>query len=195
MARASCWTVACSRDDGARPTSATSNHPFDPGQIDAVILSHAHIDHSGNLPHLVKAHFNGPIFATKATVDLADIMLRDSGHIQEADALFVNKKRAAARGSAHRALYTIEDAEQVAGHFCSMEYDQSFEAAPGVTARFVEAGHILGSAAVVARDPREWTQIAPVVFRGYWPAQAAPVARPGAPGCGRLHDHGIDLWG
>lgn len=125
------------------------NHPFDPAKIDAVILSHAHIDHSGNLPHLVKDGFNGPIFATKATADLADVMLRDSGHIQEADAMFVNKKRAKRGEPPIEPLYTLEDAEQVASHFRPVDYDQSFEAAPGVTVRFVDAGHILGSAAVV----------------------------------------------
>ena len=124
------------------------NHPFAPSSIDAVILSHAHIDHSGNLPHLVKHDFSGPIFATKATADLADIMLRDSGHIQESDAMFVNKKRAKRGEPPIEPLYTIEDAELVASHFRPMEYGQTFEAAPGVTARFVEAGHILGSAAV-----------------------------------------------
>jgi len=125
------------------------NHPFDPSKIDAVILSHAHIDHSGNLPHLVKDGFGGPIYATKATADLADVMLRDSGHIQESDAMFVNKKRARRGEPPIEPLYTIRDAEQVASHFRQMEYEQTFEAAPGVTARFVEAGHILGSAAVV----------------------------------------------
>jgi len=124
------------------------NHPFAPASIDAVILSHAHIDHSGNLPHLVKHDFNGPIYATKATADLADIMLRDSGHIQESDAMYLNKKRAKRGESPIDPLYTMEDADQVSSHFRPMEYDQSFETAPGVTARFVEAGHILGSAAV-----------------------------------------------
>jgi len=124
------------------------NHPFDPARIDAVILSHAHIDHSGNLPHLVKHNFSGPIYATNATADLADIMLRDSGHIQESDAMFVNKKRAKRGEPPIEPLYTIEDAEQVSGHFRPMQYEQTFEVAPGVTARFIEAGHILGSAAV-----------------------------------------------
>jgi metallo-beta-lactamase family protein len=124
------------------------NHPFDPAKIDAVILSHAHIDHSGNLPHLVKHDFRGPIYATKATADLADLMLRDSGHIQEADAMFVNVKRARRGEAPIEPLYTLEDAEQVASHFRAVDYNHSFEAAPGVTACFVEAGHILGSAAV-----------------------------------------------
>ena len=125
------------------------NLPFDPEEIDAVVLSHAHIDHSGNLPHLVKDGFHGPIYATTATADLADVMLRDSGHIQEADTTFVNKKRAKRGEPPIEPLYTLEDAEQVAGYFRPLDYDQPFEAAPGVTATFVEAGHILGSAAVV----------------------------------------------
>lgn len=125
------------------------NHPFDPAKIDAVILSHAHIDHSGNLPHLVKHNFSGPIYATKATADLANVMLLDAGHIQEADAMFVNKRRARRGEPFIKPLYTIEDAEQVSSHLRPMEYNQSFEAAHGVSACFVEAGHILGSAAVV----------------------------------------------
>jgi metallo-beta-lactamase family protein len=140
----------CGLFQGRRSETYERNqhHPFEPAQIDAVILSHAHIDHSGNLPHLVKHNFNGPIYATKATADLADVMLRDSGHIQEADALFINLKRARRGEPPIEPLYTLEDAERVAGHFRPMEYDHSFEAAPGVTACFVEAGHILGSAAV-----------------------------------------------
>ncbi len=124
------------------------NFPFDPAAIDAVLLSHAHIDHSGNLPQLVKDGFRGPIYATQATVDLADIMLRDAGHIQESDAAFVNKKRARRGEALIEPLYTIEDAGQVAGHFRKIDYDRPFEVVPGVTARFVEAGHILGSAAI-----------------------------------------------
>jgi len=124
------------------------NLPFDPTGIDAVILSHAHIDHSGNLPHLVRDGFRGHIFATKATADLTDVMLLDSGHIQEADAMFVNNKRARRGEPPIEPLYTIEDAQQVASHFRMMDYDKPFEVVPGVTARFVDAGHILGSAAV-----------------------------------------------
>jgi metallo-beta-lactamase family protein len=124
------------------------NFPFDPRKINAVILSHAHIDHSGNLPHLIKNGYEGPIYATHATADLADVMLRDSGHIQEADAEFVNKKQSRRGDGPIEPLYTEADAAHVAEHFKSMDYDQSFEALPGVVARFWEAGHILGSAAV-----------------------------------------------
>ena len=152
------------------------NHPFAPENIDAVILSHAHIDHSGNLPHLVKHNFNGPIFATKATANLADIMLRDSGHIQESDAKFVNKKRAKRGEPPIEPLYTIADAEQVTGHFRPMEYEQEFEAAPGVIARFVEAGHILGSAAGVL-DIEESGQKKRLWFSGDIGRRKLPILR------------------
>ncbi|MCL5611557.1 MAG: MBL fold metallo-hydrolase, partial [Chloroflexi bacterium] len=128
--------------------SRNRNFPFDPREIDAVILSHAHIDHSGNLPHFVKNGYAGPIYATHATADLADVMLRDSGHIQESDAVFVNKKESRHGGKHVEPLYTMADAELVAEHFQGMGYGQSFEPVPGVIARFWEAGHILGSAGI-----------------------------------------------
>ncbi|MGW8250527.1 MAG: MBL fold metallo-hydrolase, partial [Anaerolineales bacterium] len=125
------------------------NFPFDPKKIDAVLLSHAHIDHSGNLPHLVKKGFRGPIFTTDATAHLANIMLIDSGHIHESDAEYMNKRNRNKPGKWVEPLYTIEDAAQVAQYFVSQPYEHSFEVAPGVQARLVDAGHILGSAAIV----------------------------------------------
>ncbi|MCX6035239.1 MAG: MBL fold metallo-hydrolase [Chloroflexi bacterium] len=121
---------------------------FNPKTIDAVLLSHAHIDHSGNLPNLVKQEYSGSIYATPATVDLANVMLQDSGHIHEADAEFVNKKRLRRGEPPVEPLYTLEDAEQVARYFHPKNYNQPFEVLPGLTAEFVEAGHILGSAAI-----------------------------------------------
>ncbi len=123
--------------------------PFDPRHIDAVLLSHAHIDHSGNLPNLVKQGFRGPIYATPATVHLANIMLLDSGHIHEADARYLNKRRRRRGEPDIEPLYTVDDAAAVADYFVPVPYDRPFQVAPGVTARFVEAGHILGSAAIV----------------------------------------------
>lgn len=122
---------------------------FDIRKLDAVLLSHAHIDHSGNLPNLIKHGYEGPIYATRATVDLADVMLRDSGHIQEADTEYVNRKRARRGEPPVDPLYTIADAEHVQSHFRAVDYSQLFEPVPGVTVSFMDAGHILGSAGIV----------------------------------------------
>ena len=125
------------------------NFPFDIRSIDAVILSHAHIDHSWNLPNLVKQGYSGPIYAIQATCHLADLMLRDSGHVQEKQAENISYHRAKRGEPPVEPLYTQADAEQVAPLLKSVPYDEVFEPAPGVTAKLVEAGHILGSAAVV----------------------------------------------
>jgi len=122
---------------------------FDPRKMDALLLSHAHIDHSGNIPNLVKQGFNNPIYATRATCELADVMLRDSAHIQESDIAYVNKKRARKGQSRLEPLYTAPDAIQATHLFQPQEYGQSFQPVEGITAKFVEAGHILGSAAIV----------------------------------------------
>ena len=124
------------------------NFKFDPRTVDAVILSHAHIDHSGNLPNLVKHGFERPIYATGATKDIASTMLADSGRIQESDAEFVNKKRARHGQPPVEPIYTEQDAERVGKMFASRGYEEAFEPIPGVVARFYEAGHILGSASV-----------------------------------------------
>ena len=124
------------------------NFHYDPKSVDAVILSHAHIDHAGNLPNLTKQGYKGLIYATRATTDLASLMIRDSGRIQESDAEFVNKKRAQRGEESIEPLYTEKDAEEVAGMFKGVDYVEAFEPIPGVTARFYEAGHILGSAGV-----------------------------------------------
>lgn len=125
------------------------NFAFDPSSVDAVLLSHAHIDHSGNLPNLVKQGFSGPIYATRATAKLAELMLHDSAHIQESDAAYVNKRHRRRNQPPVEPLYHIADAENAARQFKAVPYDQLFEPIPGVTAHFVEAGHILGSAAIV----------------------------------------------
>jgi metallo-beta-lactamase family protein len=124
------------------------NFKHDPRKVNAVILSHAHIDHAGNLPNLAKRGFEGPIYTTRATTDLASLMIQDSGHIQESDAEFVNRKRAQRGEEPIEPLYTQEDAEKVSGMFKGVDYVEAFEPIPGVIARFYEAGHILGSAGV-----------------------------------------------
>ncbi len=119
--------------------------PFEAAHIDAMILSHAHIDHCGNVPNLVKSGFDGQIFCTHATRDLAATMLRDSGAIQEEDAYFLNKRR---RGQQEMVepIYGVKDAERAMGHFTSIDYGRGMDVAPGVRAVFQDAGHMLGSA-------------------------------------------------
>lgn len=141
----------CGLFQGPRQESLNRNRnfPFSPVNLDAVVLSHAHIDHSGNLPNLVKKGFRGPIYATHATAHLANMMLVDSGNIHESDAEYINNKRARRGEPPIQPLYTVEDAAQVAQYFQSLDYDQLVEVLPGVSLHLVEAGHILGSAAVV----------------------------------------------
>jgi metallo-beta-lactamase family protein len=122
---------------------------FNPSKIDALLLSHAHIDHSGNIPNLVKQGFLNPIYATNATCSLADIMLKDSAHIQEADVEYVNKKRARKGQIPLQPLYTINDAHLATELFTPVKYKQIIEVAPGIQAQFFDAGHILGSAAIL----------------------------------------------
>jgi len=140
----------CGLYQGRREESYRRNRTFqfDPRQLTAVVLSHAHIDHCGNLPNLVNQGFSGPIYATPATADLTDILLRDAGHIQESDAEFMNRRNARQGNGMIEPLYTQAEAARVAPLFHTVAYDQEFEPAPGLTARFVEAGHILGSAAI-----------------------------------------------
>ena len=137
----------CGLYQGRRKESFVRNQtfPFDVTKIDAVILSHAHIDHSGNLPNLIKQGFNGPIYATPATAHLTDLMVRDSGHIQERQAESASFHNAKRGEPPVEPLYTEEDAEQVKPLLRSYNYEEPFE---GAVATFYDAGHILGSASV-----------------------------------------------
>ncbi len=122
--------------------------PFDPRQVDLMILSHAHIDHSGNIPTLVKQGYQGNILCTPATRDLCSVMLRDAAHIQEADAEFMNRKHADQLEEPVVPLYREEDALKALKHFRSLDYDRPTAVLPGITCTFRDAGHVLGSAIV-----------------------------------------------
>ena len=122
---------------------------FDPSKIDVVLLSHAHIDHSGLLPKLYKEGFRGKIWATHATYSLCALMLLDSAHIQEKDVRFVNKIRSRHGQPPREPLYLRRHAEEVLDLFVGVGYGQRFTPARGVTVEYRDAGHILGSASMV----------------------------------------------
>ena len=148
--------LECGLFQGRREESIERNRnfPFDPKQLDAVVLSHAHIDHCGNLPNLCNQGFEGSIYCTFATRDLASIMLEDSAEIQRADAAFVSKKRAKQGLPPVEPLYSATDAEQAVRQFVAVNYDRPLAVVDGVTVTFRDAGHILGAAQVVL-DVRE----------------------------------------
>ncbi len=124
------------------------NFQFDPKELDAVILSHAHIDHSGNLPILSKKGYEGPIYCTHATRDLCNYMLMDSAYIQEREVEYLMKRKKKKKEDIPEPLYTSVDAEKTLQLFHAVNYEQSFIVGDGIVASFYDAGHILGSALV-----------------------------------------------
>src|SRR4030042_146764 len=143
--------LECGRYQGRRAESFERNRalPYNPRQVDAMILSHAHIDHSGNLPNLVKNGYPGPIHVTEATAGLLQLVLLDSAHIQETDAAYVSKRNARRGNPPVEPLYTPPDAEAVMPLLAGHGYNEPFEVVPGVQATFFEAGHILGAAGIL----------------------------------------------
>jgi metallo-beta-lactamase family protein len=157
------YLLDCGLYQGRRKDADLKNRklPFPGNSIDAVVLSHAHIDHSGNLPTLVKNGFAGPIYSTPASIDLCNWMLRDTAHIHEKDAEFVNKrleKRKAARAGNDNGngmvqpLYTMADAERTLPLFQGVPYREPFELSSTLTYEAYDAGHILGSSCIVMND-------------------------------------------
>ncbi|MEE9430141.1 MAG: MBL fold metallo-hydrolase [Melioribacteraceae bacterium] len=143
------FLVDCGLYQGKRKLAFEINRNFDlfdPAEIDFVILTHAHIDHSGNLPTLVKHGFKGRIYSTFATRDLVTIMLRDSAHIQEKDIEYVNKKRKRKGQNPFEPLYIRENVVDTLKQFVCINYHREFDINEDISLTFMDAGHILGSA-------------------------------------------------
>jgi metallo-beta-lactamase family protein len=152
------------------------NFPFNASSINAVVLSHAHIDHAGNLPNLVRNGFSGPIYATPATRDLCNVMLYDSAYLQERDVDYVNKRNKKRGEPLAEPLYTSEDVEQTVAQINSVRYHQSTEIAEGVDVTFFDAGHVLGSA-VTRMEIREKGTTRTLAFSGDLGRKNMPILK------------------
>ena len=144
------FLVDCGMFQGSKLIKALNEKDFlfHPGEIEAVVLTHAHVDHSGLLPKLVKEGFRGPIYCTKSTEELCSILLPDSAHIQEGEAEYANRKGMRAGKKIVEPLFTVDDAARALHLFKLRSFGEAFNVVPGVTVTFRVAGHILGSAFV-----------------------------------------------
>jgi metallo-beta-lactamase family protein len=172
-----CGLIQGSRQDEARNREP---FPFDPQTIDAVVLSHAHIDHSGRIPLLVRAGFRGPVYCQEATRDLCRIMLRDAAYLNERDADWSNRKRQRKGLPLVEPLYDRRDAAAALRVFRPLHYDQRYPVAPGIELRLRDAGHILGSA-IVELWLEEGDLRRKLVFSGDLGQRGMPILRDPTP--------------
>jgi metallo-beta-lactamase family protein len=145
-------------------------------RLNSVLVTHAHLDHTGRLPILAQRRFAGSIYCTEATAELACLILRDAGRIQENDLLRVNRHRQREGKPPAEPLYSSQDVENVAERFCKVEYDKAINVAPRIEARWIEAGHLLGSASIVLTVDEEG-QKKTVVFSGDLGPSSVPFTR------------------
>ncbi|HPV02438.1 MAG TPA: MBL fold metallo-hydrolase [Clostridiales bacterium] len=172
------FLVDCGMFQGSNADEARNHDPFpfNPADLDFVILTHAHVDHSGRLPKLYVDGFKGPIYATKATAELCAIMLPDSGHIQEFENEWVNRKRARAGLPPVRPLYTVQDATDCIRLFKSVRYYEEVRISDSIRMKFNDAGHLLGSS-IVELWVRENGREIKLVFSGDLGNRNMPILR------------------
>ena len=172
------FLLDCGLIQGGRKAEARNRDPFPfaAEDIDAVVLSHAHLDHSGRLPLLCRRGFSGPIHAQNATRDLSRVLLLDAASLAESDAFHENRRRKRKGLGAVKPLFTVSDAELCLRQFRGHRYDEWFEVGPGVRARYRDAGHILGSASVEL-DLEEQGQRRRLVFSGDLGQYDTPILR------------------
>jgi metallo-beta-lactamase family protein len=165
---------------GAETDDLNRHFGFSPLDIDYLILSHAHTDHSGNIPYLVKQGFQGKIYSTQQTLELCQIMLMDSGKIQESDVAYINKKRARKGQTPLNPLYTVKDVEKCFELFNAVSFDERFEIEPGIHFTFTPNGHILGSATSLIEIEEEG-RIYKIAFTGDIGRPHEKILRPPQP--------------
>jgi metallo-beta-lactamase family protein len=169
--------VDCGLFQGGKRADALNRPPMNPNsKLDAVVITHGHLDHTGRLPLLAQMGYTGPVYATPATIEMASLILRDSAHIQEADAERVNRKRQRAGEPPMKPLYTAAEAEAIIQCFKEAPYQQPVTVAPGIQAIWAEAGHMLGSASIqlIIDDGGKQKR---VVFSGDLGPKGAPILR------------------
>ena len=168
--------VDCGLFQGGQRADALNRAELPVSQLDAVLITHGHLDHTGRLPLLAKAGYAGPVFATQATIEMASLILRDSAHIQTQDIERVNRKRERAGEPALEPLYTAAHAEVIIERFKPVPYQQAVPVAPGIQAVWTEAGHMLGSASiqVIVDDAGKTKRI---VFSGDLGPRNAPILK------------------
>jgi len=168
----------CGLCQGRRDESERRNRTLsvDPPSVDTVLLSHAHVDHSGSLPTLVRHGFRGRILATHATVDLAGILLRDTAHIQAHDLEYLNKRRRKRGQHPLEPIYDDRDVDETLERFVGVDYDTPIQVAPNARVTFRDAGHILGSS-ILEIDARERGRTTRVVFTGDLGRPDMPILR------------------
>ena len=164
-----CGLIQGGKKDEARNADP---FPFDASKIDAVVLSHAHLDHCGRLPLLVKRGFRGPVFAQEASCELVAILLADAAHLQQRDAEYRSRKT----GKRIKPLYTVEEGERVIRQMRGVKYRQVFDVVTGVKVRFLDAGHILGSCVVEVYAEEDGTE-RKIVFSGDLGQYDTPILR------------------
>ncbi len=150
---------------GKETIALNNNLGFDAAEVDVMVLSHAHIDHSGLIPLLVKEGFRGKIFCTNGTKDIASVLMEDSAVIQENDIRYVNKKRAANGQPYLQPIYTVDDAKKAVGHLVSIDYNKWTKIDDDAELLFTDAGHIIGSACVHLRI-KENDKLRTITFSG-----------------------------
>lgn len=175
--------IDCGMFQGSKTLKELNYGPFsfEPRALDALLLTHAHIDHCGLIPKLAKAGYAGPIFATQPTGDLAAIMLPDSGHIQEMEVEFLNRRNQRRGISAVSPIYTVADAERCLSQFRAVDYDEWFSPAAGIRARYWNAGHLLGSASIEIEVERPGTPLRLLFSGDIGSSHKALEARPRGP--------------